>query len=137
MRRVFDHPVLIAEQALGFAAIGGVFWWWLGFPESGTAALLLSIAALVLMIAGVVALVRRARAKLAGAPANGSDGIVSLMLLIAALAAAYYLVWWVPDLTGFGAQAVSMAIRWGVAYLAVLLAWLNLLGATSPGPRTA
>jgi hypothetical protein len=129
--RVFRHPTLIAEQAIGYALLGAAFYWWLGFPESGIFALLLSLAAIALIAAGAVLLARHARACFP-ATASGScvDGIVSLLLLLAALAAAYFLVWWIPGIESFRGQAASMAVRWGIAYLLVVIAWLNLLAAS-------
>ncbi len=132
--RVLRHPGLIAGQAAGHAVLFGAFYWWLGFAESGSFALLLSLAALLLMAAGVVALARRARQQLAAAgPARPVDGVVAVLLFGAAVAIAYWLVGWVPEFEGFTTQAISMAVRWGTGYLLVVVAWLSLLAATSAG----
>ncbi|MEZ5351697.1 MAG: hypothetical protein R2762_03610 [Bryobacteraceae bacterium] len=127
-------PGVIAESAIGYAALGAVFYWWLGFAETGGLALLLSVATVALLASGAVVLTRRARQRLAsGERAGAMGGVISVLVLLAALAIAYWLVWWVPEFTGFTAQAASMAIRWGAGYLLVVLAWLNLLAATSEG----
>jgi hypothetical protein len=122
---------LIVEQVLGHAALAALLYWWLGYAESGIPQLLLSLVCVVLLIAGTVFLAVRARGQLrATVPSAPVTTVIAVLLLPAALAVGYLLVWWVPQVEGFTAQALSMVARWGLAYLLVLLAWLNLLGKT-------
>ena len=136
--RAWTRPAAMLEQMAGLAALGGLWYWWLGIAESTTGRLLLSFAVLLLLLAGVWMLARRGRARLADAAETGSMGgtLTALLLLAMSVAAAYYLIWWVPELKGMSGQMASVALRFGAAFGLVATFWANLLASlarTSPG----
>lgn len=125
-------PRLLLEQALGLAAIGGLAYWWLGWPEGSVPQLLVSVLAIAIMLAGTVALALRGRSLVTGQRKLGA--VIGLVVCgIAAIA----LINWVPGVSGFRAQATSIALRFGAAYLLFVVAWVSLLALTSGGnPRS-
>jgi hypothetical protein len=137
--RAWTRPLALVEQMIGLFLLGALWYWWLGIAESTTARLLLSIAALAAFIAGIVLLIRRGRSRL-GDPANpGSTGktLAALLLLFMSLCAAYYLVWWVPEVSGIKGQMASVALRFGAGFLLVVTFWANLLSTMSRRPTAA
>ena len=128
--RAWTRPVAMMEQIAGLAALGGLWYWWLGIAETTSGRTLLSLAGLVALLAGVWMLVRRGRSRLADAAETGSMGVTftALLLLAMSLAAAYYLIWWVPEFKGMGSQMASVALRFGLAFGLVATFWANLLG---------
>ena len=128
--RAWTRPVAMLEQIAGLAALGALWYWWLGIAETTTGRVLLSLAVLLLLLAGVWLLVRRGRARLADPDQPGSTGVAftALLLLVMSLAAAYYLIWWVPELKGMWGQMASVALRFGAAFALVATFWANLLG---------
>ena len=125
--RAWNKPAALLEQAVGLAALGGVWYWWLGIAESNTGRLVLSLAVLILLLAGTWLLVRRGRARLA-ADAGESSPVVAVLLLAMSFAAAYWLIWWIPEIAGLRAQMASVAVRFGAAFALVVTFWANLLG---------
>jgi hypothetical protein len=137
--RAWQRPVALIEQATGVAALGGLWYWWLGIAESTTGRLALSIAVLLALIAGLWLLVKRGRARLSDAaqPGSAGQGMAALLLLAMSFAAAYYLIWWVPEASGLRAQMASVAVRFGTAFALVVTFWANLLASIGgePAPR--
>lgn len=136
--RALKRPAAFAEQMLGLGAIGGIFWWWLGIAESTTGRVMLSAAALVAIVAGLWILVHRGRARLADSAQPGSvaQSLSALLFLAMSVAAAYWLIWWVPAIEGLRGQIASMVVRFGAAFLLVALFWSNLLAAMA-SPKNA
>ena len=121
----WKRPVAMIEQAAGLAALGWLWYWWLGLAESTTPRVLLSLLLLCTILGGLWLLIRRGRARLAEAAAG--PGFVALLLFVMSLAAAYYLIWWVPGFTGLRAQMASVGIRFATAFLLVITFWGHLL----------
>jgi hypothetical protein len=128
--RAWTRPVAMLEQIAGLAALGGLWYWWLGIAETTISRALLSLAGLFLLLAGVLLLVRRGRARLGSTDQTGSMGVTltALLLLVMSFAAAYYLIWWVPEVKGMWGQMASVALRFGAAFALVATFWANLLG---------
>ncbi len=128
--RAWTRPVPMLEQIAGLAALGGLWYWWLGIAESTTGRLLLSLAVLMLLAAGAWLLIQRGRTRLAepGQSASMGAAFTALLLLILSFAVAYYLIWWVPELKGMWGQMASVALRFGTAFALVATFWANLLG---------
>ena len=135
--RAWTRPVAMLEQMAGLAALGGLWYWWLGIAESTTGRLLLSFAVLLLLMSGVWMLVRRGRTRLSDAAQTGSMGVTltALLLLAMSVAAAYYLIWWVPELKGMWSQMASAGLRFGAAFGLVATFWANLLGSLAGTSR--
>lgn len=129
----WKRPLAMLEQAVGLAALGVVWYWWLGIAESSTLRFLLSLLVLAAIVGGLWLLVRRGRARLSG-PLAG-PALVAALLFAMSLAAAYYLIWWVPEVSGLRAQTASVAVRFGAAFLLVVTFWANLLGSMAQRPR--
>jgi len=127
----WKRPVAMLEQVVGLIALGGVWYWWLGIAESTIAKTLLSIVLFVLMLGGLWLLVRRGRARLASQPGSMGQSLAALLFLAMSLAAAYHLIWWVPEITGLRGQMVSVVLRFGAAFLLIVTFWTNLLGSLS------
>lgn len=136
--RALTRPAAFAEQAAGLAALGAVWIWWLGIAESTAGRLLLSGAALLVLVAGFWLLVRRGRARLAdpGQPGSPAQVFTALLLLAMSIGAAYFLIWWVPGFEGLRGQMVSLVLRFGAAFLLVALFWSNFLAALAPKRET-
>jgi hypothetical protein len=134
--RAWQNPAAMIEQAAGLAALGGLWYWWLGIAESTAGRLALSAAVLLALIAGLWLLVKRGRARLAGPsqPGSAGQGFSALLLLAMSLAAAYYLIWWVPEVSGLRTQMASVALRFGAAFALVVTFWANLLGSLGGQP---
>lgn len=131
--RVWKQPVAMAEQALGLAALGAIFYWWLGVAETSMGQFVISALGLLVLLAGVWWLVRRGRVRVAAESAAGaSERLGAVVLLGLCGFAAYHLVWWVPGVEGMRAQIASLVVRFGAAFLLVVTAWANLLGAFRP-----
>ena len=133
--RSWTRPVAMLEQAAGLAVLGGLWYKWLGIAESSVSQLLLSVSTVFGMLAITLMLVARGRTRIAG-PTGPT--LVALLLFAMSLAAAYYLVWWVPSVAGLRSQTISVALRFGVAFLLVVTFWANFLGslARSGAPNT-
>lgn len=123
--RAWTRPVAMIEQTVGLVALGSLWYWWLGIAESTTLRLLLSATVLLAMLAALWLLVQRGRARVAG---SAGPALVALLLFAMSLAAAYFLIWWVPAISGLRGQTVSMVIRFGTAFALVITFWANLLG---------
>lgn len=136
--RVWKQPVAMAEQALGLAGLAAIFYWWLGVAETSMGQFVLSALGLVALLAGVWWLVRRGRTRVAAESAGGmSERIGAIVLFALCGFAAYHLVWWVPGVEGMRAQLASMVARFVTAFLLVVTAWANVLGAFRPGAASA
>jgi len=129
---------ILAEQTAGWATLVVVTWWWLGLQESSWFWALISLCAVVLVIAGAALLAVRARRMVfSGEPRSLSRTAVGVIVFAASLALGYLLINWVPKIEGLAGQLASVILRFGLAYLLVLFAWLNLLRVTSAGtPRS-
>lgn len=136
--RALKRPAAFAEQALGLLLAGGIFWWWLGIAESSASRLLFSASALLALVAVLAVLIKRGRTRLADAsePGSGAQAITALLFLAMSIAAAYFLVWWVPAIEGLRGQIASVVLRFGAAFLLVVLFWSNLLAAMAPKNET-
>ena len=134
-RYLLSQPRLLLSQTAGAAALALAKWWWLGYAESSVTQLVISALAALALAAGFVWLVVSAVRQLRQAPAPRF--MLEFLLFAASLYVAYRLVWWVPAFSSLVAQALSMAVRFGVAYLLVLTGWLSLLASISGGrPRS-
>jgi hypothetical protein len=52
------------------------------------------------------------------------------VLFLAGAYLPYQLIWWVPKFSGLYGQAVSMAVRFSIAYVLAVTAWLVLAAVT-------
>ena len=127
----WKRPVAMLEQIVGLIALGGIWYWWLGIAESTISRTLLSVSVLLPMVAGFLFLVRRGRSRLARQPGSTGQSLAALLLMAMSLAAAYYLIWWVPGISSLRGQMVSMVLRFGAAFLLIITFWTNLLGSLS------
>jgi hypothetical protein len=60
----------------------------------------------------------------------------TVILMVAGIYVPYRLILWAPALKAFAAEATSFAVRWLIAYLAAVTAWLMLAYVSSGGnPR--
>lgn len=113
----------LLEQGLGLIVLGALGWYWLGVPESSVGMTVVSLMVFLLLVAGLVLLARRGvRQTVARRPIAWLLGIP----------VAWLLVKWVPTFEGFSMQAASMAVRFGLAFVLLLLGWvtaLSLVGA--------
>jgi hypothetical protein len=127
---VWRRPGAMLEQIAGLAVLGGAWYWWLGITESSVSRLLQSASVLLAILALLLAIVRRGLARLSDPAQPGSAGqnLVAMLLLAMSIAAAYYLVWWVPGITSIRGQVVSAVLRFGAAFFLVVTFWGNLLG---------
>lgn len=133
MSRVF------ATQFAGIAVILCLFYWWTGLPEATGAQVAISLAVLVVGLAGLAGLAALGVRGFRPTPAGGiMVWLTALGGFAIALRFAYWIIWWVPGATSFGGQAFSFAIRFGLAYLAVVGAWTMVLRAIASGmPRSS
>ena len=123
----------VAEQALGLGGFGAIFYWWLGVAETSMGQFVVSALGLVALAGLAWTLIRRGRLRVGGgAPPDAGERLGAAVLLALCVFAAYHLVWWVPGVEGMRAQLASMALRFGSAFLLVVTAWANLLGAFRP-----
>lgn len=127
------------EQAVGIAAILGILYWWTGLPEGTGLQVAISFGLLFASLAAFGFLARRGIRNFRQLPPLGTLAwLAALGYFLVALRTAYSLVWWVPEVQGFTAQAFSMTARFGLAYLAVTAGWTGLLRAIASGiPRSS
>lgn len=137
--RTWKHPIAVLEQMVGLAALGALWYWWLGIAESNISRSLMSLAAVFAMLAVLAATIARGRKRLSEPEAPGSAGqtLTALLLLAMSIAAAYFLIWWVPGIAGLRGQIVSVVLRFGLAFLLVVTFWANLLGSWGRPPVPA
>jgi len=129
---VLRSPRTLIEQALGLGIAGIGLWWWLGWPEGSVFQLLISGAAILVILALLFVLGSRLR-RVVVTPHRP----LSLVMAMVFALAAYGVVHWVPVLTSLTAQMVSAAARFGIGYLLLVLAWCALVVAISGGsPRS-
>lgn len=119
------------EQAVGIAAVLGLFYYWTGMPEGSGGEVALSALLLVAALVIFALLARRGLLQLRSATPAKLPWPAHLVLFPMALGFAYWIVWWVPVLSSFGAQASSMVLRFAAGYLVVVAGWLGLLRAVS------
>ena len=108
----------LLEQGLGLVVLGALGWYWLGVPESSAGMTVLSLVVFLLLVAGLVLLARR------GVKQATERRSVAWLL---GIPVAWLLVKWVPAFEGFNMQAASMAVRFGLAFVLVLLGWVTAL----------
>ena len=60
--------------------------------------------------------------------------VVGLFATPTGIAAAYYLIWWVPAISSLSGQTISVVLRFGAAFALVLTFWANLLGGLAAYP---
>lgn len=95
-------------------------WWWLSLPVASAADLAL-LALVGLVVTAIPAwLLWRVRMIWRSPQA----GIAFLLALAAALVLPWLLVNWVPEFESFAMQALSMALRFGMAAVCFVGAWL-------------
>lgn len=99
-------------------------WWWLSLPVASAADLALLVLVGLVAIAIPLWLLWRARMLWR----NPQTGIAFLLALAAALIVPWLLVNWVPAFESFTMQAVSMVLRFGVAAVCFVGAWLWAAG---------
>ena len=110
------RPLL--EQGAGLLALGVTAWLWLGIAESSLPMTLLSLVLLAALLAGLFFLARRGRRQ---------QPVRRPLAWLLGIPVAWLLVHWVPTVEGFTLQAVSMVIRFTLAAVLTLFAWLTLL----------
>ncbi len=130
---------VLAEQSVGMAAILAVLYWWTGLPEATGAQVALSFAVLAICAAGFILLAMRGVRLLRPVERMGITGWVGALLGFAmGLRFITWIIWWVPETSGFGTQAASMVLRFGIGYFAAVAAWAGLLRAIASGrPRSS
>ena len=131
-------PLLVAA-----AIIGGIYFWLARVPATkiwNPVLLVLrwvAIPVLMLpMLAGIAVRGWRGFLEIGGLARRGLYWIIAPLLSLIAFWVPLKLIAWVPGVRGFGMEAVSFAVRAGMAYLLFVAAWLGLALATSGGkPR--
>jgi hypothetical protein len=117
------------EQALGLFFLGILAWIWLGLSESSAALIVVSVLLFCLMLAGLGLLIYRG--------IRGYTTRLSYAWLLG-FPLAFFLVKWVPGMKALWTQAISMALRFGLAYLLFVAAWVTLLSLIPAGkPRSS
>ena len=126
---------LVVEQTLGLALLLSMAYWWTGLPEGSIPQVILSVAVLLIVVGGIAALTWRAvrHFRATGPPPSAAQAGVALAALAASIFLGRWLIGWVPGVEGFGLQAASMVLRFGIAYLAVVLSWLHLVRVAARG----
>lgn len=99
-------------------------WWWLSLPVASVTDLALLVLVGLVMIAIPLWLFWRAR----NVWRNPQAAIAFLLALAAALILPWLLVNWVPAFESFAMQAVSVALRFGLAAVCFVGAWLWAAG---------
>ena len=133
---VLRRPRLIAEQLVCYAVLGYLAWLWLGMPVArwwNIAAL--AISAILWFVALCLAGRRAAVALRRDSHKPPVPQRVALCTALGALGAlaSYTLINWVPALEGLTAQAVSFALRFGLAYFLLIFCWLLIASLTAGG----
>lgn len=109
--------------------LAGTLWVVEQTAASNTARTVGRVAALLVLLPMASQLAARGFQGLRHWPAFLTDWryfVVAIAILLGGLCAANSLVWWIPAVGGLTAQAVSMGVRWGLAYAILLGAWLLL-----------
>lgn len=130
---------VMAEQAVGIAAILAVLYWWTGLPEATALQVALSFAVLAACAAGFIVLAVRGVRRLRPVSPVGIAGWLGTLLAFAmGLRFATWIAWWVPQTSGFTLQAASMVLRFGLGYFVAVASWAGLLRAIASGiPRSS
>ncbi len=117
------------EQGIGLAALATLTWFWLGLSESSAALILVSALLLCLILAGLIFLIYR------GLKRRAARQSYAWLL---GFPLAFFLVKWVPNFSSLWTQAISMAIRFALAYLLFVAALVTLLSLIPAGkPRSS
>jgi hypothetical protein len=134
---VWSHKRFLALQAAGVAAWIALALSWFWLPDSAVWGIALAAVLAIVIVAAAVWLVRAAlRFYGRNGTERGSGAALQVALLaVAGVAAPYGLIAWHPELPGFAAQTASLALRFGVAFLIAVTAYLaiaSLLAARRP-----
>lgn len=118
--------------ALGWTMLA-LSWFWL--PDSSVLGVVWSVIQALIVIAGAVWLIRRALVFYGKPRFNW----VALPWILVGITVPYALIRFPPPLTGFALQTASMVIRFGVAFVVAVSAWLLLASAlaTHSQPNSA
>ncbi|MCC6588911.1 MAG: hypothetical protein IT168_19600 [Bryobacterales bacterium] len=108
----------LLEQGLGLIVLGALAWYWLGVPESSAGTTVLSLVVFLALLAGILLLARR------GVRQTVARWSPAWLL---GIPVAWLLVKWVPGFEGFTMQAASMVVRFAIAFVLLLLAWVTAL----------
>ena len=125
---VWRHKRFFALQALGAAAWLALALSWFWLPDSAVWGIALAAAQAIAVVAAAILLIRAAlRFYARVGTQSGSGGRLPIALLAAVgVAAPYALIAWHPELPGFAAQTASLAIRFGLAFLIAVTAYLGI-----------
>ena len=128
---VWHHKRFFALQATGVAAWTALALSWFWLPDSAVWGIALAVVQAILVALAALWLVRAAlRFYARNRTGQASAGLPQIALLaIAGAALPYALVRWHPELPGFAAQTASLAIRFGLAFLIAVTAYLAILSA--------
>jgi hypothetical protein len=132
---VWSHKRFFALQAAGVAMWIALALSWFWLPDSAVWGIALGVVQAIVIVVAAVWLVRAAlRFYRGNSTERGSGGALQIALLaIVGLAAPYALIAWRPELPGFAAQTLSLALRFGLAFVVAVTAYLaivSLLAAT-------
>ena len=130
---VRDKPLALLAGSVAFSLWWVLFYWWLGLPLSGFA----GMAAVVvggMVLAGAAGVMGRQSltlyrvddGKAGRLPLSGAFWLGAALFALAGVAAPWWLIYWVPGVSGLAAQAASAALRFAVAVLLFVTAWLML-----------
>jgi hypothetical protein len=127
---------LIVEQALTYLLLAVLAYFWLGLPVGNWWQVALVFVSGLLWIAALLFSARRAirqlRCQVPRLP-SFQRTILSLLLAGAGIACMVVLLGWVPAVQGLAVQAISLAIRFGIAYAVLIGCWLMVAALLSGG----
>jgi hypothetical protein len=128
---VWRHKRFFALQAAGVAAWVALALSWFWLPDSAVWALALAAVQAAAIVAAAVFLIRAALRYYGKNQATGSAGgaVVPRIALLAVIGAAapWLLISWRPELPGVAAQTASLLVRFGLAFLIAVTAYLAIM----------
>jgi len=116
--------------ALGWTMLA-LSWFWL--PDSSVIGVIWSVIQALIVISGAAWLIRRALLFYGRARFHW----IALPWLVLGVAVPYVLIRYPPPLAGFAMQTASMAIRFSIAFVIAVSAWLLLASALATRSRSS
>ena len=131
LKLLWSRKLLWLEETLLLAAVLAGIYGWLGLPVASAWLLglhvLAGLAIVAVVVFGCLLSRRMGSADWRGAVRGGPFWLAVGLCLIAGFAIPYWLVWWIPNLEGMTAQAISALVRFAAAGLLFTgsLLWLR------------
>jgi hypothetical protein len=135
--RLWQWKGLWAVETLLLGILLGAVYGWLALPVAKWWHIALHVAGAAVMAGLVYFAVRLVRRKLAGGAWKAADPafwLACVLWLLVGLWLPYRLVFWVPDVAGMTAQAVSAGIRFVLAAVLFTGAWMWLAACAARPP---